>query len=171
MFLYQQRIFAKLRKSASWILNAKDILQMLLDEVDSTNQLTKTCKIYLSSELFLTELECHNRKFKAKNIRNNMVLYKSPTIHRGSKEFQSKFLWLWLKERNRGIECRRRNTAKDWGKRSSKLKNLKITSRNSLFPLYLSSRKKLSRQRGKSSVKIHFRKDGLDEFYYALIVT
>ena len=31
---------------------------MLLDEVDSTNQLTETCKIYLSSELFLTELEC-----------------------------------------------------------------------------------------------------------------
>ena len=58
IFLYQQRRFAKLGKSASSILNAKDILQMLLDEVDSTNQLTETCKIYLSSELFLTELEC-----------------------------------------------------------------------------------------------------------------
>ena len=58
IFLYQQRRFAKLGKSASSILDAKDILQMLLDEVDSTNQLTETCKIYLSSELFLTELEC-----------------------------------------------------------------------------------------------------------------
>ena len=31
---------------------------MLLDEVQTTNQLTESCKIYLSSELFITELEC-----------------------------------------------------------------------------------------------------------------
>ena len=31
---------------------------MLLDEVQVTNQLTESCKIYLASDLFLTELEC-----------------------------------------------------------------------------------------------------------------
>ena len=31
---------------------------MLLDEVESTNQLVESCKIYLSSELYITELEC-----------------------------------------------------------------------------------------------------------------
>lgn len=54
MFLYQQRKFAKLGKAAASILNAKDILNTLLNEVEST----KACKIYLSSEVFLTELEC-----------------------------------------------------------------------------------------------------------------
>lgn len=40
------------------LLEAKDILQMLVDEVQGTNQLVESCKIYLSSELFITELEC-----------------------------------------------------------------------------------------------------------------
>ena len=31
---------------------------MLLDEVQVPNQLTESCKIYLASDLFLTELEC-----------------------------------------------------------------------------------------------------------------
>ena len=58
VFLYQQRRFAKLGKAAASILNAKDILLMLLDEIQVTNQLTESCRIYLSSDLFLTELEC-----------------------------------------------------------------------------------------------------------------
>jgi hypothetical protein len=58
IFLYQQRRFAKLGKAAASILNAKDILNTLLEEIDSTNQLTEACKIYMSSELFITELEC-----------------------------------------------------------------------------------------------------------------
>ena len=40
------------------ILEAKDVLQMLVDEVEGTNQLVESCKIYLSSELFITELQC-----------------------------------------------------------------------------------------------------------------
>lgn len=58
IFLYQQRRFAKLGKAAAAILNAKDVLNMLLEEIQSTNQLTEACKIYMSSELFMTELEC-----------------------------------------------------------------------------------------------------------------
>ena len=58
VFLYQQHRFAKLGKAAASILNAKDILSMLLDEVQVTNQLTESCKIYLASDLFLMELEC-----------------------------------------------------------------------------------------------------------------
>ena len=58
VFLYQQRRFAKLGKAAQSVLQAKGILQMLVDEVDGTNQLVESCKIYLSSELFITELEC-----------------------------------------------------------------------------------------------------------------
>ena len=34
------------------------LLLMLLDEIQVTNQLTESCRIYLSSDLFLTELEC-----------------------------------------------------------------------------------------------------------------
>ena len=58
VFIYQQRRFAKLAKAAASILQSTDILSMLLDEIDSTNQLVKACKIYLSSELFIIELEC-----------------------------------------------------------------------------------------------------------------
>ena len=59
VFLYQQRRFAKHGKAALSILEAKDLLQMLVDEVEGTNhQLVQSCKIYLSSELFIVELEC-----------------------------------------------------------------------------------------------------------------
>ena len=58
VFLYQQKRFAKLGKAALSILEAKDVLQMLVDEVEGTNQLVESCKIYLSSELFITELQC-----------------------------------------------------------------------------------------------------------------
>ena len=58
IFLYQQRRFAKIGKAAACILEAKNILNMLLDEVQVTNQLVESCKIYLASELFITELEC-----------------------------------------------------------------------------------------------------------------
>ena len=57
VFLYQQRRFAKLGKAAACILEAKNILMMLLDEVQVSNQLVESCRIYLSSELFITELE------------------------------------------------------------------------------------------------------------------
>ena len=57
VFIYQQRQFAKLGKAAASILQSTDILSMLLDESDSTNQLVEGCKIYHSSELFITELE------------------------------------------------------------------------------------------------------------------
>ena len=58
IFLYQQRRFAKIGKAAACLLEAKDILVMLLDEVQVSNQLVESCKIYLASELFVTELEC-----------------------------------------------------------------------------------------------------------------
>ena len=58
VFLYQQRRFAKLGKAALSVLQAKDILIKLLDQTEGTNQLVESCKIYMSSELFLTELEC-----------------------------------------------------------------------------------------------------------------
>ena len=58
VFLYQQRGFAKLGKAALCILQAKFILQMLVNEVEGTNQLVESCRIHLLSELFLTELEC-----------------------------------------------------------------------------------------------------------------
>ena len=58
IFLYQQRRFAKVGKDAACILEAKDILSMLLDEVQVTNQLVESCKIYIASDLFVTELEC-----------------------------------------------------------------------------------------------------------------
>ncbi|KAG1652087.1 hypothetical protein GQR58_026544 [Nymphon striatum] len=45
-------------KAASSVLQAKDIVQMVIDEVEGTNQLVESCRIYLSSELFITELEC-----------------------------------------------------------------------------------------------------------------
>ena len=58
VFLYQQRRFAKFGKAALSILEVKDVLQMLVYEVEGTNQLVESCKTYLSSELFITELEC-----------------------------------------------------------------------------------------------------------------
>ena len=58
VFLYQQRRFAKLGKAAASILQARDILTMLLDEVDGTNQLVESCRIYNASGLFITELKC-----------------------------------------------------------------------------------------------------------------
>ena len=58
VFLYQQRRFAKLGKGAASILQAQDILTMLLDEIDGTNQLVECCRIYLASEIFITELRC-----------------------------------------------------------------------------------------------------------------
>ena len=57
MFLYQQRRFAKVGKAAASIINAKYILLLLLDEVDNTNQLVEACKVYMASDLFMTELE------------------------------------------------------------------------------------------------------------------
>ena len=58
IILYLQRRFAKVGKAAACILEARDILSMLLDEVQFTNQLVESCKIYIASDLFVTELEC-----------------------------------------------------------------------------------------------------------------
>ena len=58
LFLYQQRRFAKIGKAAACILEAKEILNMMLDEIQVTNLLVESCKIYMASELFITELEC-----------------------------------------------------------------------------------------------------------------
>ena len=58
IFLYQQRQFAKLGKAAAALMDAKDILTILLDEVEATNELIEACRMYISSELFITELEC-----------------------------------------------------------------------------------------------------------------
>ena len=57
LFLYQQRRFAKLGKAAASVVDAYPILKLLLDEVQETNQLVEACKIYIESEIFLTELE------------------------------------------------------------------------------------------------------------------
>ena len=54
VFLYQQRRVVILGKAALCIRQAKDILQMLIIEVEGTNQLVESCRIYLSSELFIT---------------------------------------------------------------------------------------------------------------------
>ena len=54
---FKQRRFAKLEKTALPILEARDILEMLVDEDEGINQLIEASMIYLSSELFMTELE------------------------------------------------------------------------------------------------------------------
>ena len=39
-------------------MEAKYLLTILLDEVEAINQLIDMCRMYISSELFITELEC-----------------------------------------------------------------------------------------------------------------
>ena len=46
-----------LQKASQSLTQAKDILKMLVEEVPSSNQLVQACKLYLSSELFMSELE------------------------------------------------------------------------------------------------------------------
>ena len=55
--LYRQRRFAKLGKAAASLLEALPVLRKFLDETKATNQLVEACRIYLASEIFLTELE------------------------------------------------------------------------------------------------------------------
>ena len=50
-------VLPNLGKAAAAILEAYPILNMLLEEVNSTNQLIEACNIYMSSEFFKTELE------------------------------------------------------------------------------------------------------------------
>ena len=50
--------FVKLGKAALSILDGKDILQKLADQVEGRNWWAEACKIYLPKELFITELEC-----------------------------------------------------------------------------------------------------------------
>ena len=47
----------KLGKSAASLVKAYPILKLLVDEVVESNQLAEACKIYISIEIFLTELE------------------------------------------------------------------------------------------------------------------
>ena len=56
IFLYQQHRFSKLGKATLSILEAK--LLLLYDEEDTTNQLVEACKLYISNELFIIELQC-----------------------------------------------------------------------------------------------------------------
>ena len=51
-------MICQLGKAALCVLQAKDILQMLVNETEGTNQVVESCRIYLSSKLFITELEC-----------------------------------------------------------------------------------------------------------------
>ena len=57
IFLCQQRRFAKLGKAAAALVDAYPILEMLLNEIQNTNQLSEACQLYLSSEVFKTELQ------------------------------------------------------------------------------------------------------------------
>ena len=57
LFLYQQRGFTKLGRSAAALVEAYPMLTKLTDEISVTNQLTEDCMLYLSSEFFYTELE------------------------------------------------------------------------------------------------------------------
>ena len=57
LFLYQQRRFAKLGKSAAALVEVYPMLIKLIYEISVTNQLTEGCMLYLSSEFFYTELE------------------------------------------------------------------------------------------------------------------
>ena len=57
IFLYQQRRFCKLGKAAAAIVEAYPYLNMLLSEATTSNLLVQACHLYLSSEIFLTELE------------------------------------------------------------------------------------------------------------------
>ena len=56
IFLYQQRRFAKLGKAAASLVEALPILRKVIAEADHTNLLIQLCSLYLSSELFITEL-------------------------------------------------------------------------------------------------------------------
>ena len=73
IFLYQKRRFAKLGNTSVSVARAYPMLKTLPDKTTSTNQLNKACKIYLSCELFLIELEAlqffnHNIAFPFLNI-------------------------------------------------------------------------------------------------------
>ena len=57
MSLYHERRFTKLGYSAASILQAFPLLQSLLEETWKSNLLVQGFKIYLGSELFLTELQ------------------------------------------------------------------------------------------------------------------
>ena len=57
IFLYQQRRFAKLGKAAASLVEALPILRKVIAEADRTNLLIESCSLYLSSELFITELQ------------------------------------------------------------------------------------------------------------------
>ena len=58
VFLYQRSRFAKFGKAAAALMEAKELLIIWLDEVEATIQLTKARRMYTSSELLITELEC-----------------------------------------------------------------------------------------------------------------
>ena len=45
-------------KAAAALMEAKDLLTILLDELVATNQLIEACRMYILSEFFIAELEC-----------------------------------------------------------------------------------------------------------------
>lgn len=46
-------------KAPAALMETKDdLLTILLDEVEATDKLIEVCRMYITSELFITELEC-----------------------------------------------------------------------------------------------------------------
>ena len=56
--LYQKHRFTKLGYSCTLILDALPYIQMVLNETHLSNQHTELVKMFLDSELLLTELSC-----------------------------------------------------------------------------------------------------------------
>ena len=56
--LYQEHRFTKLGYSCTSILDALSYIQMVLNETHLSNQHTELVKMFLDSELLLTELSC-----------------------------------------------------------------------------------------------------------------
>ena len=56
--LYQKHQFTKLGYSCTLILDALPYIQMVLNETHLSNQHTELVKMFLDSELLLTELSC-----------------------------------------------------------------------------------------------------------------
>ena len=57
MPLYHQRRFAKLGYSATSIIGALDLLQMLLHETEKDNLFVQSCKLYMECKFFFNELK------------------------------------------------------------------------------------------------------------------
>ena len=66
VFLYQQKRFAKLRKAAAVLMEVRDLLTILLDEVGAMNQLIEARRLYIKWIVYcrtwmssFLQLSCH----------------------------------------------------------------------------------------------------------------